>query len=102
MPYIKRDMLMLENQIPLTVLYTLIQVKTGVEEEDHHELLDEKIIKLLNPSTPLIQSLGKCMHILDVYRKSLIQHGPSYPTRIPKLPKRNWFCLEVGDEDHII
>jgi len=42
------------------------------------------------------------MHILDVYRKSLIQQGPSYPTRIPKLPKRNWLCLEAGDEDHII
>jgi len=32
MPYIKRDILMLENQIPLKVLHTLIQVETGVEE----------------------------------------------------------------------
>ncbi|KAL5101659.1 hypothetical protein RYX36_005986 [Vicia faba] len=82
--YIKRDMLMLENQIPMT--------------EDDHELLNKKIAKLLNPSTPLIKSLGKCMHILDVYRKSLIQHGPSHPTRMPKETKRNWLTLEAGEE----
>ena len=47
---------------------------------------------------PLIQSLGKCMHILDVFRKSLIQEGPSHPTRMPKATKRNWLTLEAGEE----
>ncbi|XP_058746666.1 UPF0481 protein At3g47200-like [Vicia villosa] len=98
LPYIKRDMLMLENQIPMTVLHTLIQLETTSKQEDDHELLNEKIVKLLNPSTPLIQSLGKCMHILDVYRKSLIQQGPSHPTRMPKAAKRNWLTLEAGEE----
>jgi hypothetical protein len=32
LPYIKRDMLMLENQIPMLVLRTLIQVETGMEQ----------------------------------------------------------------------
>jgi len=31
MSYIKCDMLMLENQIPMTVLHTLMQVQTGKE-----------------------------------------------------------------------
>ncbi|GAU14466.1 hypothetical protein TSUD_250060 [Trifolium subterraneum] len=32
LPYIKRDMLMLENQIPMMVLYILIKVETGIEQ----------------------------------------------------------------------
>ncbi|XP_058746814.1 UPF0481 protein At3g47200-like [Vicia villosa] len=100
LPYIKRDMLMLENQIPMTFLRTLIQLEIRTEQEYDHELLNEKIVKLLNPRTPLIQSLGKCMHILDVYRKSLIQQGPSHPTRMPKETKRNWLTLEAGEEIH--
>ncbi|XP_058745140.1 UPF0481 protein At3g47200-like [Vicia villosa] len=80
LPYIKRDMLMLENQISMTVLLTLIQHETRLEQEYDHELLNQKIVKLLNPRTHLIQSLGKCLHILDVYRKSLIQEEPSHPT----------------------
>lgn len=32
MPYIKRDMLMLENQLPMTVLHTLIEVETGTPQ----------------------------------------------------------------------
>ncbi|CAL5190330.1 unnamed protein product [Lathyrus oleraceus] len=55
LPYIKRDMLMLENQIPTTVLHTLIQLETRTEQKDDYELLKEKIVKLLNPSTHLIQ-----------------------------------------------
>jgi hypothetical protein len=67
-------------------------------QEDDDEILNEKIVKLLNPSTPLIESLGKCMHILDVFRKSLIQLGPSHQTRMPKATKRNWLTLEAGEE----
>jgi hypothetical protein len=67
-------------------------------QEDQHELLNKKIINLLNPSIDLIGSLGKCMHVLDVYRKSVIQEGPSYPTHKPT--KRDWLCLEEQDGDH--
>lgn len=41
--------------------------------------------------------MGKCMHILDVYKKSLIQQGPTHPTRMPKATKRNWLSLEAGE-----
>jgi hypothetical protein len=35
LPYIKRDMLMLENQIPMMVLHTLIKVETSMEQVIH-------------------------------------------------------------------
>lgn len=77
----------------------MITLKAHYETlQEYHELLNEKILKLLNPSTDLIQSIGKCMHILDVYRKGLIQQGPSHPTRMLKSTKRNWLNLEGGEE----
>lgn len=36
MPYIKRDMLMLENQLPMIVLHTLIEVEIGTDHEVIH------------------------------------------------------------------
>ena len=42
-------------------------------QEDHNELLNEKIIDLLNPIRYSDRNLGKCMHVLDVYRKSVIR-----------------------------
>ncbi|KAK2377416.1 putative transmembrane protein [Trifolium repens] len=107
LPYVIRDMLMLENQIPMKVLHTLIKVETNVDEEDDYEL-NKTIIKLLNPkfiedfsSNEKIIKLGKCVHILDLYRKSMIHEKPSHKTRIPKLTKL-YACLEKGGEDHII
>jgi hypothetical protein len=87
-------------------------------QEDDYEL-NKKIIKLLNPkfmedinpkkrifiedfsSNEKIIKLGKCRHILDLYRKSMIHEKPSHKTRIPKLTKM-YACLEKGGEDHII
>jgi len=57
---------------------------------------------LLNPNINLIGSLGQCMHVLDVYRKSVIQEEPSHPTHIHKTTKRDWLCLEEQDGDHFI
>ncbi|XP_045830978.1 UPF0481 protein At3g47200-like [Trifolium pratense] len=110
LPYVKRDMLMLENQIPMKVLHILTKVETGVDEEDDYEL-NTKIIKLLNPifiedtsSNEKIKELGKCMHVLDLYRKSLILEEPSYPPPPPKPQKgkENCLCLEAGEIDHVI
>ncbi|PKA59719.1 hypothetical protein AXF42_Ash011843 [Apostasia shenzhenica] len=58
-PYDRRDMLVLENQLPLLVLEKLVAVESG--------------------ETPLIELLagtGLSLHPLDVYRKSLI-HCPA-------------------------
>ncbi|XAR48269.1 hypothetical protein NMG60_11031026 [Bertholletia excelsa] len=60
-PYIKRDMLMLQNQLPLLVLIQLLAVEN-----------DET--KFCSPNTRFRPnwSMGKCCHLLDVYRKSLL------------------------------
>ncbi|KAF2288432.1 hypothetical protein GH714_007450 [Hevea brasiliensis] len=70
MPYIMRDMLMLENQLPLLVLDKLIAVESGKEKDE--EFVNNYIVKFCFPNDP-VSSLGKCLHPLDVYRKSLLQ-----------------------------
>ncbi|KAF7135569.1 hypothetical protein RHSIM_Rhsim08G0051700 [Rhododendron simsii] len=67
---IKRDMLLLENQLPMLVLLKIDQVQNG------GELSEESIEDLVLGSwgfwsgTPL--GMGKCLHVLDMYRKTLI------------------------------
>ncbi|KAE8663722.1 heparan-alpha-glucosaminide N-acetyltransferase-like [Hibiscus syriacus] len=68
MPFIKRDMLMLENQLPMHVLHSLVA---------DGEFLNKLILKFCSPNTP-ISTMGTCLHVLDVYRKSLL---PDIPRR---------------------
>ncbi|XP_028801345.1 UPF0481 protein At3g47200-like [Neltuma alba] len=83
MPYIKRDMLMLENQIPMTVLEILMEFE-GNNNTQNPEFLNELILKFLCPNIPIHRNFGKCLHVLDLFRKSLLQHEPTHPTIIPK------------------
>ncbi|XP_010250414.1 PREDICTED: UPF0481 protein At3g47200-like [Nelumbo nucifera] len=69
MPYIRRDMLMIENQLPMLVLEKLLAVETGKPIKD--EVLNRMIIKFWGPNTPVPK--GKCLHVLDAYRKSLLE-----------------------------
>ncbi|XP_039165731.1 UPF0481 protein At3g47200 [Eucalyptus grandis] len=69
-PYIVRDMLMLENQLPLLVLDRLVTVEGGGEKGD--EFINGLILDFCNPSGTLSNNIGKCLHVLDVYRKSLL------------------------------
>ncbi|XP_054818004.1 UPF0481 protein At3g47200-like [Prosopis cineraria] len=82
MPYIRRDMLMLENQIPMAVLEILLEFD-GNNNQDP-EFLNKLILKFLCAHIPIHKSFGKCLHILDLFRKSLLQHEPTHPTIIPK------------------
>uniref|UniRef100_A0A0E0MG41 Uncharacterized protein n=1 Tax=Oryza punctata TaxID=4537 RepID=A0A0E0MG41_ORYPU len=78
-PYIRRDMLMLENQLPLLVLERLLFVETEranvhsrVSNEDH---INRMVLRFLSPSsrTPAAGTpLGH--HPLDVLRRSML-HG---------------------------
>ncbi|KDP23229.1 hypothetical protein JCGZ_23062 [Jatropha curcas] len=70
MPYVKRDMLMLENQLPMILLDKLLAVECGEEKDE--EFVNRLILKFCFPDVP-VSSLGKCLHALDVYRKSLLQ-----------------------------
>ncbi|KAL1348085.1 hypothetical protein HN51_024067 [Arachis hypogaea] len=108
MPYIKRDMLMLENQLPMLVLHTLIEIESDGQPQDD-ELLNKQMLRFLSPTTTIRGKMGKCMHALDVYRKGLVMQGPTHPTRIVKsTTHRNccyrWFTAdsEYSTTDEII
>ncbi|KAG5520660.1 hypothetical protein RHGRI_033293 [Rhododendron griersonianum] len=72
-PYIRRDMMMLENQLPMLLLTTLLAVENEETQQD-----EESVNKLIrefcfpNPWFPLDFRIGKCLHLLDVYRSSLL------------------------------
>ncbi|QCE01480.1 hypothetical protein DEO72_LG7g2777 [Vigna unguiculata] len=95
-PYIKRDMLMLENQLPFSVLRILIELENDTNQGE--ELLMKQMLKFFSAGTPETRTLGKCMHVLDVYRKSLIYQGPTHRTRVSKPKRRRRFH---GDDEII-
>ncbi|KAH6828386.1 hypothetical protein C2S53_019994 [Perilla frutescens var. hirtella] len=76
-PYLKRDMLMLENQLPLQVLVLLLLVEDGalmlddLSKQDH---LTALILKFFSQPHEMgnIKDYSGCLHILDLYRKSLL------------------------------
>ncbi|KAJ4794997.1 hypothetical protein LUZ62_046243 [Rhynchospora pubera] len=71
-PYIKRDMLMLENQLPLLVLERLIATAGVPNKTVEH--INRLVLRFLAPMARATGvSLG--LHPLDLYRKGLLQ-GP--------------------------
>nr|GME09175.1 UPF0481 protein At3g47200-like [Ipomoea batatas] len=88
-PHLRRDMLVLQNQLPMLLLYTLHAVANNVRidtniyslawqqvdvvEEEAVEFMNDLVIKIWNPnnSDPK-KNLGKCLHVLDLYRKNLL------------------------------
>ncbi|EYU25935.1 hypothetical protein MIMGU_mgv1a017769mg [Erythranthe guttata] len=73
LPFLRCDMLLLENQVPLLVLVKLLQVekkKFQVEPHDEYQM-NRLIIRFFHPG-PRNMRVGKCLHILDVCRKSLL------------------------------
>ncbi|KAJ0969293.1 hypothetical protein J5N97_022170 [Dioscorea zingiberensis] len=73
LPYIKRDMLMLENQIPLLVLKVLMQVEAGESRQQQvtDGEINELVYKFYNKTTNS-QGGPLGLHVLDLYRKSMI------------------------------
>ncbi|KAF7124131.1 hypothetical protein RHSIM_Rhsim12G0117000 [Rhododendron simsii] len=71
-PYIRRDMLMLENQLPMLLLTTLLEVEKE-ETKNDDEYVNKLILKFCcRNGFPLDSSMGKCLHLLDVHRKILL------------------------------
>ncbi|XP_058192166.1 UPF0481 protein At3g47200-like [Rhododendron vialii] len=71
-PYIKRDMLMLENQLPMLVLTTLLAVENEETKKDE-EFVNKLILKFCcRTRFPLDSRMGKCLHLLDVHRKIIL------------------------------
>ncbi|XP_021897426.1 UPF0481 protein At3g47200 [Carica papaya] len=106
---IQRDMVMLENQLPLFVLDRLLELQLG---KSHHRGLVAKLaLTFFDPLMPtdeplptsnrdkLEESLGDhatvfdplsekgCLHCLDVFRRSLLRTGPQ-PT--PRVWMKRW------------
>ncbi|XP_047080026.1 UPF0481 protein At3g47200-like [Lolium rigidum] len=70
-PYIRRDMLMLENQLPLLVLQKLNAVETGKPPND--DFVNRMVLRFLAPSSrPLQPGIGLGLHPLDVFRRSML------------------------------
>ncbi|XP_052170357.1 UPF0481 protein At3g47200-like [Diospyros lotus] len=73
MPFIKRDMLLLENQLPMLVLYMLKSFEENIE--GNTETLNDLILAFCGQGGR-IADMGKCLHILDLYRRSLLYKIP--------------------------
>ncbi|KAF8032339.1 hypothetical protein BT93_D1301 [Corymbia citriodora subsp. variegata] len=67
--YVRRDMLMLENQLPMLVLYKLVAVENNYKE--HDEYINKLILSFHFIHTDTTR-MGRCLHVLDVFRKGLL------------------------------
>ncbi|OMP05389.1 hypothetical protein COLO4_08884 [Corchorus olitorius] len=95
MPFIKRDMLMLENQLPMQLLDILVAVDSNRTKDQ--EFVNKLILKFCSPNTPIL-SMGCCLHVLDVYRKSLLRDIPGHGSQRKRKPRN----IHHNDGDDII
>ncbi|KAF8009060.1 hypothetical protein BT93_J0140 [Corymbia citriodora subsp. variegata] len=77
-PYIMRDMLMLENQLPMLVLNCLVAVENDGKQGG--ESINGLLLKFFHPSRTPIEGMGERRHVLDVFRKSLLL--PDKPEKV--------------------
>ncbi|GJN25637.1 hypothetical protein PR202_gb13490 [Eleusine coracana subsp. coracana] len=85
-PYIRGDMLMIENQLPLLLLKNLLAVEQSETPADH--VVNRLVLKFLSPSSrmpPTAISLG--LHPLDVYRRSMLYGVYQRPLAFPDAPE---------------
>lgn len=68
-PYIRRDMLLLENQLPMLVLYQLVAIANDGKEDDVNELIGK--FHFLH-ETKKFTGLGRRLHVMDVFREGLL------------------------------
>ncbi|XP_071709767.1 UPF0481 protein At3g47200-like [Rutidosis leptorrhynchoides] len=101
---IRRDMVKLENQIPMFVLESLLAVQTG-EDHDPHELA-RMGITFFAPLIPTDEPFNKGnvsdefdpqpLHCLHLFRENLVNKGLILPKRTKKLWKRKLSRNVVG------
>uniref|UniRef100_A0A0D9W3G2 Uncharacterized protein n=1 Tax=Leersia perrieri TaxID=77586 RepID=A0A0D9W3G2_9ORYZ len=74
MPYVRRDMLLLENQLPLLVLHKLVTVESGQPDPGGHTI-NKHVLRFLSPSTTtefIENTVLKGLHPLDLFRWSRV------------------------------
>ncbi|XP_044417229.1 UPF0481 protein At3g47200 [Triticum aestivum] len=70
-PYIRRDMLMLENQLPLLLLQKLVEVESG--KPPNNDFINRMVLEFLAQSSgPFPPGIGLGLHPLDVFRRSML------------------------------
>ncbi|GJW96911.1 UPF0481 protein-like protein [Tanacetum coccineum] len=98
MPYLKRDMLMLENQLPMLLLNTLVAATKDESDPNQHDVepVNKMMQKFCSPNSR-ITKMGRCLHPLDVYRKGLLWENPHH--KKPIITKSyHRLVIEEGDE----
>ncbi|XAR60992.1 hypothetical protein NMG60_11034559 [Bertholletia excelsa] len=94
LPFIRPDMLLLENQLPMLVLIKLFGTTDKFDSEEKLVTsLNELILKFCNqnfdPTTH--RNFGKCLHVLDLHRKSLL--GKTHSNNAAQ-PRSNRSCFK--------
>ncbi|WVZ90198.1 hypothetical protein U9M48_036524 [Paspalum notatum var. saurae] len=86
-PYIRRDMLMIENQLPLLVLDRLLAVERG-KDDGSADLINRLVLLFVSPTTAWwpATGVGLALHPLDILRRSLL-YGPPPPPPTPPSPR---------------
>ncbi|WVZ51097.1 LOW QUALITY PROTEIN: hypothetical protein U9M48_002275 [Paspalum notatum var. saurae] len=89
-PYIRRDMLMLENQLPLLLLQKLVAVESS-KPPANADAINRMVLRFLSSSPPrLPPSAGATLglHALDVHRRNMFyghyQNPPRYWRDVPE------------------
>ncbi|XP_058096153.1 UPF0481 protein At3g47200-like [Magnolia sinica] len=86
LPRIKRDMLMIENQLPLLLLKTLLAFETGSPQDD--ESINDLIMKFFD-SNWSTSEMGQRCHVLDVVRQSMLQKSIREEKSTPLVQESN-------------
>ncbi|KAF7847217.1 hypothetical protein BT93_L3184 [Corymbia citriodora subsp. variegata] len=68
-PYIRRDMLVLENQLPMLVLYQLV-----ADGKEADECVNQLILWFYSLNEGKTR-MGRCLHVLDVFKKGLLMES---------------------------
>ncbi|KAL6654782.1 hypothetical protein ACP70R_008247 [Stipagrostis hirtigluma subsp. patula] len=81
-PFIRREMLMLENQLPLLLLKTLVAVETAKPPEMQvDDFINWMVLRFLSPASRLpAYGAALALHPLDVFRRSML-YGQYQPRR---------------------
>uniref|UniRef100_J3MS98 Uncharacterized protein n=1 Tax=Oryza brachyantha TaxID=4533 RepID=J3MS98_ORYBR len=79
-PYVRRDMLMMENQLPLLVLQRLVGVVYGAHKSTD-DAINDMVLRFVSmtPDPPPVSSGALALHPIDVCHRSLL-HGAPPPT----------------------
>ncbi|KAL0372301.1 UNVERIFIED_CONTAM: hypothetical protein Scaly_0911700 [Sesamum calycinum] len=66
LPFLRQEMLLLENQVPLLVLLKLLAVENKISRIEPHEYANKLILRFYSPGTPLRFKKSKFDNLRDI------------------------------------